>query len=191
MQRIFFTIGYEGARVEDLIVALKEAGIETLIDVREVPLSRKRGFSKSGLTTVLEANGVRYVHLKGLGDPKPGREAARAGRQSLFRQIFGQHLTSTIAQRDLDRAVELVSDRLCCLMCFERDHTNCHRAIVAEHIVRRTGLSLRHLSTRELASSHEHCPHVAAHFEHFERHPGCSLGDCFDGNRRPHPGALK
>jgi hypothetical protein len=46
-----------------------------------VPLSRKPGFSKSALQANLEAHGIAYVHLKGLGDPKPGREAASGVRR--------------------------------------------------------------------------------------------------------------
>jgi uncharacterized protein (DUF488 family) len=116
------------------------AGVETLIDVRDVPLSRKPGFSKSALAANLEANGVAYVHLKGLGEPKPGREAARAGKYELFRRIFGRHMSTGLAQRDLERAVELVRGGPSCLMCFEQDH--CHRSIVADHLVKQTGLQL-------------------------------------------------
>ena len=46
MRRDFYTIGYEGSRVEDFLRVLKQAGIETLIDVRDLPLSRKRGFQR-------------------------------------------------------------------------------------------------------------------------------------------------
>lgn len=46
MRRDFYTIGYEGSRVEDFLRVLKQAGIETLIDVRDLPLSRKRGFKE-------------------------------------------------------------------------------------------------------------------------------------------------
>jgi len=155
MQRSFYTIGYEGSQAEDFVRALDSAGIQTLIDVRDVPLSRKRGFSKSSLAAMLETHGIAYVHLKGLGDPKPGREAARAGEFGLFRRIFGRHMTTEIAQRDLDRAVDLVCERACCLMCFEHEHVNCHRSIVADHIVERTGLAIRHLTTRGDASLHE------------------------------------
>jgi uncharacterized protein (DUF488 family) len=155
MPRSFYTIGYEGSRVDDFVATLRRAGVETLIDVRDVPLSRKPGFSKSALAANLEANGIAYVHLKGLGDPKPGREAARAGKYTLFRRIFGQHMTTDVAQRDLERAVELVRGQPCCLMCFEQDHCNCHRSIVADHILEQTGMRIQHLSVGGLAAVHE------------------------------------
>lgn len=146
MQHNFYTIGYEGSQVEAFIATLRRAGVETLIDVRDLPLSRKPGFSKSALAATLEASGIGYVHLKGLGDPKPGREAARAGEYAEFRRIFGRHMKTEFAQRDLAKAAELVRAQPCCLMCFEQDHCNCHRSIVADHLVRQTGLQLHHLS---------------------------------------------
>jgi uncharacterized protein (DUF488 family) len=161
MQDSFYTIGYERFRLPDFITALHLARVEMLIDVRDVPLSRKRGFSKTALAAVLAENGIAYVHLKGLGDPKLGREAARAGQHDQFRRIFGNQMATEVAQRDLGRAVELIRMRPCCLMCFEQEHCNCHRSIVANHIVERTGLRLHHLSINDLISVHERPSHPA------------------------------
>jgi uncharacterized protein (DUF488 family) len=155
MQAGFYTIGYEGSRVEDFVPILQQFGIETLIDVRDVPLSRKPGFSKSALSANLQTSGIVYVHLKGLGDPKPGRLAARAGNFEQFRRIFDEHMETNAARRDLERAIELIHQRPCCLMCFEHEHCHCHRSIVADHIVERTGLPLRHISTKALSVRHE------------------------------------
>jgi len=161
MQGTLYTIGYEKFRVQDFVAALHLARVEVLIDVRDLPLSRKRGFSKTALAAVLEENGITYVHLKGLGDPKLGRQAARAGQHDQFRRIFGNHMATEVAQRALDRAVELIQARPCCLMCFEQEHCNCHRSIVANHIVERTGLRLHHLSLNDLILVHEQPPHPA------------------------------
>lgn len=160
MRGSFYTIGYEGSRLEDFVTTLRNAGVETLIDVRDVPLSRKPGFSKTALSTHLEANGIAYVHLKGLGDPKPGREAARAGKYELFQRIFGRHMATDIAQRDLERAAELMREGPCCLMCFEQDHCNCHRSIVADHLVKQTGLQLHHLSISDSLRAYARPPHL-------------------------------
>ena len=141
--------------MHDFVRALQQLGIQTLIDVRDLPLSRKQGFSKNVLAGILESNGIEYVHLKGLGDPKSGRDAARAGKLSLFRRIFGRHMTTDAAQRDLARAIKLVRERASCLMCFEEAYCNCHRSIVADHIVARTGMAIHHVSTRGLTSAHE------------------------------------
>ncbi|MBS0231857.1 MAG: DUF488 domain-containing protein [Proteobacteria bacterium] len=85
-----YTIGYEGAVIEAFVLTLLDAGVDTLIDVRDLPLSRKKGYSNAILKETLGVNGIDYVHLRGLGDPKPGREAARAGNMRLFKSIFGR-----------------------------------------------------------------------------------------------------
>lgn len=147
------TIGYEGSSIEDFLKTLEEFGIDLLIDVRDVPISRKKGFSKSGLAQSLDARGVEYLHLKGLGDPKAGRIAAREGRFEDFRRIFDAHLVSRSAQADIDRGINFAMDRMACLLCFERDHTKCHRCIVAEEMARRGEFRLVHLHVTPCGAS--------------------------------------
>lgn len=144
------TIGYEGATLEDFLATLLAARVSTLIDVRELPISRRRGFAKNALAAALEEVGITYVHLKGLGDPKEGREAARAADMDGFHRIFGAHLRTDVAQADLARAVELVGTGGACLMCYERDPNNCHRKLVADALSARIEkLSVRHLGVRD------------------------------------------
>ncbi|WP_091715190.1 DUF488 family protein [Methylobacterium phyllostachyos] len=130
MQTIF-TIGYEGTDIDRFVATLADVGVEVLVDVRAVTVSRKKGFSKNGLRARLEAAGIKYVHLRGLGDPKPGREAARAGRYDEFRTIYDRHLSSPEAQADLAVLGPLSREQATCLMCFERDPKVCHRSMVA------------------------------------------------------------
>ncbi len=129
------TIGYEGAAPSDFWATLAACGIQTLIDVRDVPMSRKTGFSKRALAAEADIQGVRYIHLGGLGDPKPGREAARAGKLDRFRAIFSDHMRSPEAQSDLSVALDLARDGRVCLLCYERDPEHCHRSIVASHMI--------------------------------------------------------
>jgi uncharacterized protein (DUF488 family) len=145
-----FTIGYEGRNPSDLFASLQANGVTLLIDVRDVPISRKPGFSKTSLAHGLEQAGIRYLHLKGLGDPKPGRVAAREGRFSDFRRIFTAHMRTTAAQQALTEAVVAASRSIACLLCFEQDHTNCHRCIVAESMTSSGKFSLVHLSASPL-----------------------------------------
>jgi uncharacterized protein (DUF488 family) len=147
------TIGYEGSVIDDFVATLQLAQVEIVLDVRDVPISRKRGFSKSALEAALAAGGLGYVHLKGLGDPKPGRVAAREGRFSEFRKIFGDHLQSTAARTDLRYAIELTKTRAVCLVCFERDHKNCHRCMIAEEMSKQAGFRIRHLGVRSGSGS--------------------------------------
>ncbi len=129
-----FTIGYEGADPDRFVAALASAGVETLVDVRAVALSRKRGFSKSALRANLLAGGIGYEHLVALGTPKAGREAARAGDPQGLRRVYEGQIATPEAQDALARLVAMAGERPVCLMCFERDPALCHRTLVAERL---------------------------------------------------------
>jgi uncharacterized protein (DUF488 family) len=133
------TIGYEQARLPDVIARVQAAGVALLIDVRAIAASRRPGFSKTLLSGSLAEGGIDYLHLRDLGTPKSGRIAARAGRTAEMAQIFGDHLQTAAAQGALAQAVELSLGRRVCLLCYEADPTCCHRAIVAAEIAARTG----------------------------------------------------
>jgi uncharacterized protein (DUF488 family) len=141
------TIGYEGTTVDMVLATLKQANVGLLIDVRAVPQSRKPGFSKRQLAAALDEAGIAYVHLQALGTPKPGRDAVRAGHPERMVPIFREHMTSDRSQAELAQARQLARERTACLLCFERDHTTCHRRLVAEMIVAETRQTVEHLAT--------------------------------------------
>ena len=125
-----FTIGYEGTTVPEFVAALENAGVERVIDVRALPLSRRPGFSKSALRAALEEAGIEYVHLKALGTPSEGRTAARAGRHADMARIYaGQlELPEAIAQSAL--MLELAKEKASALLCMERGPAHCHRTLL-------------------------------------------------------------
>ena len=139
------TIGYEASTLPRVITALKAAGVDLLLDVRAVASSRKAGFSKTLLGATLEAEGIGYRHLRDLGTPKAGRQAARAGRADQMHAIFNAHMQTDAARAALEQAIETSLERRVCLMCFEADWRCCHRAIVADLICERTGAEILHL----------------------------------------------
>jgi uncharacterized protein (DUF488 family) len=141
-----FTIGYAATTVGRVIDELMAAGVTELVDIRAVPQSRKPGFSRRQLTAELAERGLGYTLLRGLGTPAAGRAAARRGDTGTMRRIFSEHMRSDPAQADLALAVTIVREKPCCLLCFERDHAQCHRAIVADLIQAQTGQSVTHLA---------------------------------------------
>lgn len=145
MTTILFTIGYEGADVGPFIDTLAEAGVSHVIDIRDVPASRKRGFSKNTLSAALSESGIGYTHLKPLGDPKPGREAMRSGNYRVFLEIYNEHVAQPAAQACLREAVAIAVEQPAVLLCYERDPKHCHRTLVADMITDLTSLSVRHL----------------------------------------------
>lgn len=133
--RKIYTIGYEGASAEQLVKTLANLRIEVLADVRELPLSRKKGLSKTALSARLTEAGIEYRHFKQLGDPKPGRDAAKSGDFDTFQTIFNAHMRMPDTQDALGDLLSVASERLTCMLCFERCATHCHRSIIADDAV--------------------------------------------------------
>ncbi|MBX9934708.1 MAG: DUF488 domain-containing protein [Methylobacterium sp.] len=133
-----FTIGYEGLDPERLRDALAAAGVARLADVRAVANSRKRGFSKGALGRFLVESGLSYDHLRVLGTPKAGRQAARAHDTALMRRIYCEEVLDTAdSGLALDALADLAADAPTCLLCFERDPQLCHRRVLAERLTER------------------------------------------------------
>ena len=131
MTRVF-TIGYEATTMAEFISALKSAGVEQLIDVRALPLSRRPGFSKNILAASLKAEGIGYVHLKALGTPKEGRDAAKKGDRATLERVYDIQLGLPEAQADAARMRALAEEKPSALLCFERDPASCHRSLLLE-----------------------------------------------------------
>lgn len=129
-----FTIGYEQATQTELIAALQAAGVERVIDVRALPLSRRPGFSKTALAGGLAEAGIDYVHLRALGTPAEGREAARRGRHEDLKRIYAVQLElpEAIAQAAVMRG--LAEEKPSALLCYEREPAGCHRSLLLKAV---------------------------------------------------------
>jgi uncharacterized protein (DUF488 family) len=140
-----WTIGYERVGVPDFVATLKAANIKTLIDLREVANSRRAGFSKKALAASLDEAGIAYLHMKPLGTPKAGREAARKGDTETMRRIFEAKLVEPESQLALAETADISKRSRTCIMCLEHDWRECHRNIVAKYL-EAYGLRPEHLS---------------------------------------------
>jgi uncharacterized protein (DUF488 family) len=145
MTAIVYTIGYEGTDIGRFVATLTAVGVKRVADVRAIPLSRKKGFSKKSLSAHLKEAGIEYFPFVDLGDPKPGRDAARAGLYRKFRDIYSAHLDSDGARASLKQLLVVARQKPTCLMCFERDPETCHRSIVAEEMVECAGFEVFNL----------------------------------------------
>jgi uncharacterized protein (DUF488 family) len=125
-----FTIGYEGTTMDAFLSALKAAGVERVIDVRALPLSRRPGFSKTPLAASLKEAGIEYVHLKALGTPKRGRDAAKKGDVATLEEVYADQLELPEAQAQAAQMLALAGEKPSALLCFERDPAHCHRTLL-------------------------------------------------------------
>ena len=124
------TIGYEQATQAALVAALREAGVEVLADIRYLPLSRRPGFSKSSLKAAVEDAGIAYVHMRDLGTPADGRAAARRGDHAELSRIYAGQLELPEALKQMAELRALAEERRVCLLCYERNAAECHRALL-------------------------------------------------------------
>ena len=143
---ILLTIGYEKARLADLVATLTSAGVATVIDVRDRPISRRPGFSKNQLAAGLAAAGISYLGLKALGTPPEGREANHRHDWDRFWQIVDDKLATAEAQHALVEAAAVAQQSPSCLLCYEADWHICHRARVTEILAARHGFTVQHLA---------------------------------------------
>jgi uncharacterized protein (DUF488 family) len=141
-----YTIGYEKARLADVVATLTAAGVRTLIDVRDRPISRRPGFSKNQLAAAVEAVGIDYVGLKALGTPPEGREANRRRQWDRFWSIVDEKLAGGEAELALQQAAAVADQSPSCLLCYEADWRQCHRRRIAEILAERHGFAVDHLS---------------------------------------------
>jgi uncharacterized protein (DUF488 family) len=146
-----FTIGYEQTPPKAVLDELEHAGVKLLVDVRAVTSSRRPGFSKKQLAAGLDERGIAYVHLAGLGTPKEGRLAARAGKYDVLQKVFATQLKTPQAKEELDELSALVKKAgPICLLCYERNHEHCHRRWIAEIIEERDGVKIENLVGRQI-----------------------------------------
>jgi uncharacterized protein (DUF488 family) len=146
-----FTIGYEQTPSKAVLDELAHAGVKLLVDVRAIASSRRPGFSKNQLAAGLDERGIAYLHLRGLGTPKNGREAARSGQYELLHKIYSAHLKTTQAREELDELSSLVkTSGPVCILCYERDHSHCHRQWIAEIIEDRDGVTVKNLAAPQV-----------------------------------------
>lgn len=146
MRRPLYTIGYTGFSVQEFISTLTEAGIECLIDTREIPISRKKGFSKTALCGHLEEAGITYHHFRLLGSPRIHRQKVRETED--YAQFFAavrQHIASSDATQQLQEATLLARRSTSCLMCCCADWTLCHRSCLVEAIAKTHAFEFRHI----------------------------------------------
>ena len=148
---MLYTFGYEGLDINRYIARLHDVGVKTIVDVRQLPLSRKRGFSKRALAEALAKSGIAYLHAPTLGCPKAIRDALKAdGNWQAYTTAFLSYLgTQDAAVREL---AKLSRATTVCLVCFEADFNQCHRTFVARAAHRRGAPAIAHITAQTVTT---------------------------------------
>lgn len=141
----FFTTGYEGLNLEDFVKKLVLNKVNVLIDVREIPWSRKNGFSKNKLIDRFKSEPITYLSFPELGSPQPTRNQLRTDEDyKKFFAIYSSYVDEF--KESLVDILTLLKKRSVCLMCYEKDVSLCHRKIIVDKIQKMNGkLKIKHL----------------------------------------------
>jgi uncharacterized protein (DUF488 family) len=145
-----FTIGYQQTPPKAVLDELENAGVKLLVDVRAVAASRRPGFSKRQLSAGLNERGIGYLHFQALGTPSEGRLAARSGDQKALTTIYAKQLKTPQAKQEMAELAGLIEKAgPVCILCYERDHRECHRRFIAE-IIEEGGVAIENLLAPQL-----------------------------------------
>lgn len=133
-----YTIGHSTRTLDELVSALKTHKVETLVDIRAFPMSRRLPhFNRESLEVELPMRGIRYVWMKALGGyRKSGRkDSPHVGlRNASFRNYADYTLTPEF-ERAMSELLELAEHSRTAYMCAERVYFRCHRMIVSDWLV--------------------------------------------------------
>ncbi|MEU6429770.1 DUF488 domain-containing protein [Microbispora sp. NPDC046973] len=135
-------LGYEGLDLDGFVRGVVEMGLETLVDVRLNPISRKPGFSKRRLAEALAGHGISYVHFPQLGNPKWNRAGFGAEGIELAEAMasYAEEISSPEAGEAIDDIVIMAQKGLTGVLCFEASERRCHRQVVLEQVNSRLDL---------------------------------------------------
>lgn len=140
-----FTIGYEGLSLEAYLNRLIQHNVRLLCDVRKNPLSRKFGFSKSTLASVLPKLGIAYQHVPELGIVSEKRQ--HLDTREDYERLFDEY-RATLPQKTphLERVKNWFDQyERVALTCFEEQPDCCHRSRVSGYLSERWHLKVTHL----------------------------------------------
>ncbi len=141
---------YEGLNIDQFLDVLGASGIERLVDIRELPISRKPGFAKTKLSNALASMSISYSHFGKLGSPKSLRHAVRNdGDYSTFFGALNKYYQEESLTHDLAEVLGLAKHQKICLMCFCEDWQHCHRRAVIDALSSMKRLHFSHLRTNK------------------------------------------
>lgn len=134
---LVFTIGHSNRPIEVFIDLLRQNGIACLLDIRTVPKSRHNPqFGQDELAASLQAAGIEYRYLRGLGGLRhPRKDSPNAGWRNLSFRGYADYMQTEEFAANVDAVLELGRTKACVLMCAEAVPWRCHRSLVADALL--------------------------------------------------------
>jgi uncharacterized protein (DUF488 family) len=159
---VVFTIGHSTRSLEDLIALLHENAVQTLVDVRTVPRSRRNPqFNRDALPESLRTAGIDYVHFSGLGGFRPVRpDSPNTGWVNPSFRGYADYMQTAEFERNLDDLIDLATHTPVAIMCAEAVYWRCHRGLIAD------ALTVRSIQVEHILGPGRREPHHITSFAH-------------------------
>jgi uncharacterized protein (DUF488 family) len=150
------TIGHSNRPLEQFLEMLSAHEVELLVDVRTVPRSRHNPqFNKESLPEALEAAGIGYLHMPGLGGLRhANKDSTNTGWQNPHFRGYADYMQTPEFERHLGELLRLESERRVAIMCAEAVPWRCHRSLVADALTAR-GVPVSHIMSAKQANPHK------------------------------------
>lgn len=154
------TVGHSTHSIEDFIGILQAHGIRQLVDVRTMPRSRRvPQFNRENLPASLQASGISYRHLAGLGGLRHARRDSKntGWRNASFRG-YADYMETREFRENIEKLIELAAQGPTAIMCAEAVPWRCHRSLVADALV------ARGIEVLEILNARQSRPHALTSF---------------------------
>ena len=131
----FFTVGHSNRSIVDFLALLGGAGVEAIVDIRKMPMSRAHPhFNGAALSGALAGAGIGYEHEAALGGLR-SRAAVNGSWTNRSFHNYADYALSQPFRLGLERLLALGRERRAAIMCSEAVWWRCHRRIVADYLI--------------------------------------------------------
>jgi uncharacterized protein (DUF488 family) len=154
-----FTIGHSTRELATLIAMLRAHGIEKLIDVRTMPRTRKNPqFNRDTLPDALQAAGIGYTHMAGLGGLRHARpDSVNTGWHNASFRGYADYMQTPAFADNIEQLIAHAGKQRIALMCAEAVPWRCHRSLIADALAAR-GIAVCHIMSEKRADPHRLTP---------------------------------
>jgi uncharacterized protein (DUF488 family) len=156
----FYTIGHSTRTLEELVAALKAHEIETLVDIRAFPMSRRLPhFNRESLEKTLAEAGIRYVWMKALGGyrKKILEESPNIALRNQSFRNYADYMLTPDFEKAMAELLTLAEHSRTAYMCAERVYFHCHRMLVSDWLVAQ-GHGVMHIDAEGPVKPHRLTP---------------------------------
>jgi uncharacterized protein (DUF488 family) len=156
---LIFTIGHSTTAIEKFVEILKAHQIETLVDIRTIPNSKRNPqFGQDSLSKTVLLEGIEYHHLKSLGGLRnASQNSINMGWQNPSFRGFADYMQTDEFNSALNKLIDIAQVKRTAIMCAEGNPYRCHRSLVADALTIRE-IEVRHISSAKSANPHRLTP---------------------------------